>query len=86
MCCGREMNQAVSSHNSLRVPVRPSLTKASPYRAVQAKFEYAGKTALTVVSPLSGKTYRFPQPGTQVSVDDRDRQWIAFIPHLKRCG
>lgn len=92
MCCGRNMNQTAGPAKSPRTPppiqVQPISTMPSPapYRAVQPQFEYTGKTALTVVSPLTGKSYRFAQPGAQLSVDDRDRQWIAFIPNLKRCG
>jgi len=86
------MNQTVGSPRPSRIPppiqVQPISTMPSPapYRAVQPKFEYTGKTALTVVSPLTGKNYRFSKPGAQLTVDDRDRQWIAFIPNLKRCG
>ncbi|MGD0829894.1 MAG: hypothetical protein ABR907_03045 [Terracidiphilus sp.] len=84
------MNQTASSPRPPQIPARiqapPPSAIPSPYRAVQPKFEYTGKTALTVVSPLTGKSYRFAKPGEQLPVDDRDRQWIAFIPNLKRCG
>jgi hypothetical protein len=50
------------------------------------KFEYVGKTAMTVVGPMTGKRYRFSRPGEQLEVDVRDRSWIAFVPNLKRVG
>jgi hypothetical protein len=49
-----------------------------------AKFEYVGKTAMTVVSPMTGKRYRFTKPGEQLEVDAQDRSWIAFVPNLVR--
>jgi hypothetical protein len=54
---------------------------APPAKAV---FEYVGATALTVVSPITRKTYRFAQPGARLEVDARDRSWIAFVPNLAR--
>jgi hypothetical protein len=32
-------------------------------------FTYTGNTGLTVVSPISGKRYRFEQPGAKLVVD-----------------
>jgi hypothetical protein len=49
-----------------------------------SRFQYVGKTALTVVSPLTGKKYRFNQPGERIEVDARDQSWITFVPHLVR--
>jgi len=86
MCCGRNTSQAVRIPNQIRTPMQPSPNPHPTPHATQAQFEYTGKTALTVVSPLTGQKYRFPQPGARVSVDPRDRSWIAFVPHLKRCG
>ncbi|MGH7836218.1 MAG: hypothetical protein ACREQC_00180 [Candidatus Binataceae bacterium] len=48
------------------------------------QFEYVGRTALTVVSPLSGRHYRFARPGARLDADIRDRSWLAFVPNLKR--
>ena len=45
-------------------------------------FEYVGETALTIVSPVTRKTYRFEQTGARVEVDVRDRSWVAFVPNL----
>lgn len=74
MCCGRS-RQAVSNP--------PAPVRAIPAGTV---FEYIGNTALTVVSPLTGKQYRFAKPGARVDVDVRDRSWVSFVPHLRRAG
>jgi hypothetical protein len=51
---------------------------------VTPQFEYVGQTALTVVSPISGRHYRFAAPGARLDADIRDRSWLAFVPNLKR--
>ena len=60
------------------------LAGVSVNMVVAPQFEYTGKTALTVVSPVSGKHYRFTQPGARLEADIRDRSWLAFVPQLKR--
>jgi hypothetical protein len=48
-----------------------------------ATFEYQGRTALTVVGPGTGQTYRFPAPGARLAVDLRDRPGLATVPNLR---
>lgn len=85
MCCGkttqpiREMLQPSPGEQTAWGAARP---RASAVVAPQ--FEYVGKTALTVVSPISGRHYRFAQPGVRLEADIRDRSWLAFVPQLKR--
>jgi len=88
MCCGRP-RPAISTGS--RRFVKPSALnrRASappPARSGLALpisvFEYVGVTPLTVVSPITGKTYRFDRPGARVEVDARDRSWVAFVPNL----
>jgi hypothetical protein len=62
----------------------PPPAAAARAAAVRPVFEYTGETALTVVSPMTRKTYRFERPGARLEVDVVDRAWIAFIPLLKR--
>jgi hypothetical protein len=73
MCCGRNRQVAPGGPAPLRA--------AAP---AGAAFEYVGNTALTVVSPLTGRQYRFAKPGARVEVDARDRSWVSFVPHLRR--
>ena len=88
MCCGKNRQQFANPAGPMRTAVttRPVAAAASAgVSATRPRFEYTGNTALTVVSPHTGKHYRFPQPGARLEVDPRDRSWIAFVPHLQRC-
>jgi len=79
MCCGRQKQQIPNFPATVRVA-----SGIPP--AASAPFVYTGKTAMTVVSPLTGKQYRFARTGARVEVDLRDRSWIAVVPHLRRVG
>lgn len=46
-------------------------------------FEYTGRTALTVLSPVTGKRYRFESRGSRIEADPRDRSMLQAIPGLK---
>ena len=85
MCCGRSNSQVstLPQQASVTVTLPPDGTAS---RSSGPNFQYVGKTALTVVSPLTGKRYRFMQPGERVEVDARDQSWITFVPHLVRVG
>ena len=90
MCCNKQRQQyqqllnkqtapsAPLNHGRFQMPSAPVLALQGPL------FEYTGKTALTVVSPLTGKSYRFPRPGARVEVDTQDRVWLPLVPNLKR--
>jgi hypothetical protein len=77
----------------IRVP-RPALEAAAGTPNVRPstmsnqtshpQFEYVGKTALTVVSPLTRRQYRFARPGARLEADVRDRAWLTFVPNLQR--
>jgi hypothetical protein len=86
MCCGRDNNQALGVPTQVYTPAQGAPGARPSPGTAEAQFEYTGKTALTVVSPLTRLTYRFPQPGARVSVNPRDRSWMAFVPHLRRSG
>jgi hypothetical protein len=98
MCCGR-LRQTIASEprpgnvpQSAATPAPRLLggmaTPSPTWVGVGgvAEFEHNGASALTVVSPLTGKTYRFDGPGARVAVDPRDRSWVAFVPTLKPVG
>jgi hypothetical protein len=77
MCCGkgREQLQRTSPQaQELR-------TDSGSVSAVL--FEYVGKTALTVLSPVTGRRYRFERPGDRVLVDPRDRPSLRAFPNLR---
>ena len=81
MCCGRSTTPTPRVPN-FRNPPAARTPGAAP--RLSAGFEYRGATALTVVSPQTGATYRFPAPGARVAVDPRDCAWLAFVPNLAR--
>lgn len=90
MCCNRPSFTTAPQGQRTGWPANGSPqtgAKAAPGRAPlvlpTAVFEYAGATALTLVSPVTRKSYRFEHPGAQVAVDVRDRSWVAFVPNLK---
>jgi hypothetical protein len=90
MCCNRPrqaapagtqrvtMPRIINSQPRTPAPV-PARVQYSPPGAV---FEYVGASKLTIVSPVTRKTYCFEQPGAKVAVDARDRSWVAFVPKL----
>ena len=89
MCCGRPSQPITTSAQRVTRPAtnpQTSTKAAAPKRATLALptpvFEYVGATALTLVSPVTRKTYRFEQTGARVEVDVRDRSWVTFVPNL----
>jgi hypothetical protein len=83
MCCGRN---AFSTQDSPSRATAVSSTISATGNASPAAtcFEYTGKTALTVVSPLTGKKYRFRHPGECLEIEVQDQFWIPFVPNLRR--
>ena len=83
MCCGRQ--QGLESNRFSRVSAGAAIAvEKRQTLPAGVRFEYIGKTALTVVGPVTGKRYRFRWPGECLEIDVRDRSWIAFVPHLRR--
>ena len=39
---------------------------------------------VTLVSPNTGRTYRFEHKGARVEIDLRDRPWLASQPNLRQ--
>jgi hypothetical protein len=65
---------------------RPAAAPPTPLAQQQAPsvlFEYVGRTGLTVVSPATGKRYRFDSTGSQVAVDPRDKSMLLQVPNLR---
>jgi hypothetical protein len=92
MCCNRPRPTIT---NATRRVVRSVTAQAGATAPAQAPaharlslpapiFEYVGETALTVVSPITRKSYRFEKTGARLTVDIRDRSWVAFVPKLVR--
>ena len=91
MCCGKGRQQLTGlmqpSGGSRRRPTEAVVKPAAPPIArsstAMLQYQYAGRTALTVASPTTGRRYRFDRPGAVLQVDARDRQWIERVPHVK---
>jgi len=85
MCCGRSNIRVPNIQGSNPPRQAPAgATLPSNYSAPRPRFEYTGQTALTVVSPITGKRYRFSKPGERLEVDPRDQPLLTFVPHLVR--
>ena len=85
MCCGKNrtgISQTTSSTVSRAVQSPPAFLMGQ--RSSTAYFEYTGKTAMTAMGPLSGRTYRFVSPGCRLEVDLRDCRHLAAVPNLVR--
>lgn len=54
---------------------------ASPMRTL--RFENTGPSAVRVVSPSTGRTYRFSGAGARVEADPRDRALLTTVPGLR---
>lgn len=68
-----------------------SAARTAPARAPRARtgsrevvFEFIGQGALSVLSSITGRCYRFEQPGAQLTVDARDVGQLARVS-LLRC-
>jgi hypothetical protein len=82
-CCGKARAQfAGQSTGTSRSgpPPRPQ-TSAPPPKVV---FQYSGSTAMVAIGPVSGTRYRFDGPGARVTVDPRDRRFLANVPKLSQ--
>ena len=95
MCCnkGRQQFQTplsrrpmpVQAHPPERLHGRLGARPAAPvpagprFQSATAYFEYFGKTGLTVVSPTTGKQYRFNHPGARVEIDASDGRWLGVL-------
>lgn len=92
MCCNRPRpTTSTATRRAMRsvtAPAGATVPLPAPARAPLLLptpiFEYVGDTALTVVSPVTRKTYRFEKTGVRLAVDIRDRSWVAFVPNLVR--
>jgi hypothetical protein len=79
MCCGK--NRATIAQTNTQ-QAQPTVVAPTLQRTSVAYFEYTGKTAMTVIGPVSGIRYRFDAPGSRIAVDLRDRKSVAAIPQL----
>jgi hypothetical protein len=80
-CCGRQRTQFQGTG---QIPPRVDDRRRQPLARTAIRFEYTGKTGLTVQGPVTGKRYRFDNPGSRLLVDPQDAPSLAAVPHLRR--
>lgn len=86
-CCGRQ-RELLSASAPSRAPhaagPAPVTSPARPAAGGNALFEYVGRTALSVVGPVTGLHYRFDRPGSRLPVHPADGAAMTGIPSLRR--
>lgn len=87
-CCGKGREQfrnqvavqapppGPAQHAGTQLPRRTYFTTV--------RFESLSNAALTLVSPVTGRRYRFEHKGARVEIDLRDRPWLASQPNLRQ--
>jgi len=88
MCnCGKKRTE----HQQQAKPIMTqSVTTTPTYNVNQTQnsqntvFEYTGKTALTVIGNITGRRYRFNNPGDLQPVDYRDASGMMAVPVLRK--
>ena len=85
-CCGkkrRRFHKRVPNRQALEA-TENTFPRPRPAAQTGVYFEYVGKTALTVLGPISRKRYRFGRPGARLEVDGRDAPALIAVPKLRR--
>lgn len=78
MCnCGNKRESIQQLSSNISVPANNGFWK-------DVLFTYTGKTALTVTGGVTGRRYRFTQPGDVQLIDYRDASGMMHIPMLKK--
>jgi hypothetical protein len=91
MCCGSKRQSLGGTANrnrkthGQRIPPGPAIGRPVSFTPMRTpRFEYTGRTALSVVSPVTGRSYRFDHPGARTEADPRDRALLAALPGLRQ--
>jgi hypothetical protein len=91
MCCGGKRQSLGGSANRSRIthgrgiPPGPAIGRPASIISMRTpRFEYTGRTALSVFSPTTGRSYRFDRPGARTEADPRDRALLAAVPGLRQ--
>jgi hypothetical protein len=83
MCnCGQKRASVATRSET----IGPSHSAHTPRAAARptVRYEYIGKTALTVFGGATRTRYRFAYPGAQAAVDARDGVSLDGVPTLRR--
>lgn len=84
MCnCGSKRSE-LTQQRSAHTGIISSAGNPASAGNKQVRFEYVGQTALTVTGNITGRHYRFSNPGAFLQVDIRDVQGMMSIPILRK--
>jgi hypothetical protein len=78
-CCGQGRS-SLSMTGKLAGSVNGSAATPSPV----VLYEYTGTTGMTVIGSVTGRSYRFREPGGRVQIDTLDVRSLAGVPNLTR--
>lgn len=82
-CCGKKRMELRKLNQNTQGPQ----TIGSQVSQIQSRsnisYQYIGKTGLTVIGTVTGKSYNFDKPGAITEIDPRDRPFLAAVPNLK---
>lgn len=81
-CCGQKRTQVSQTTQRAEASQPSAETISQPQIDPRVYFQYVGKTALTIVGPISQKRYRFEHPGVVVEVDPKDKRAFAGVSVL----
>lgn len=78
-CCGNK-RQGLYHTQPLAQP------KSAPMEThlQRVVFEYLGSSVFSVLSPITGRRYRFEGPGARIEVAARDRPYLAGLAQLRQ--
>jgi hypothetical protein len=81
MCnCGNKRDTITQSQSNGQAVVETSTVRVWP----DVNFEYTGNSGLSVTGGVTGKKYRFNNPGDIQLIDYRDASGMMAIPVLKK--
>lgn len=86
MCCGKKRAEVVQATPAQVAPKPEEKISSQPLleNDPSVYFQYLGKTALTLIGPISRRHYRFANPGAIVKIDPLDRRALTAVTVLRQ--
>ncbi|MFT3748833.1 MAG: hypothetical protein QM768_10970 [Agriterribacter sp.] len=85
MCnCGSKREHLTQQHTTTTGIISPEGEHAKNNKRANVRFEYIGNTALTITGSITGRRYRFNNPGEILQVDSRDVSGLMLVPVLRK--
>jgi hypothetical protein len=80
-CCGKTIRDRPQSGVEI---VTGSVAEHEARSGASVFFKYLGRTAISVVGPVTGRRYQLAGHAATAAVDPRDAPSVAAVPHLVR--